>query len=104
MTAHECRMNAQAATLVMVEACELESLAQTVRLLAADVLSITGGLLARQENPPEVIESHECVRRAEGEMRAAVEILGEMRARLWNERAARVRREVENLNTGRERP
>ena len=41
---------------------------------------------------------------AEGEMRAAVEILGEMRARLWNERAARVRREVENLNTGRERP
>ena len=109
-TAHDYRdhyreHHSQAARL-MVEAQQLESECQSIRLLASDIESSAHGVLSSGRPCPELIEARECTRRACGELQAAREMLAERRAQLWEEKAVRARRMVaprktfEGLTTG----
>jgi hypothetical protein len=99
-TAHDYRAHHSQAARLMVEALQLESACQSVRLLASDVQAVATGVLAGASSSGDIVEALECVRRASGEMQAAREMLAERRARLWEEKAAHVRRMVETLTGG----
>ena len=99
-SAHDYRAHHSQAARLMVEAQQLESAAQSIRLMACDLEGIAHGALASGQPAPEIIEARECARRAQGELQAALEMLSERRASMWQAKAVRLRREIDSLTTG----
>ncbi len=97
-TAHELREKTVTnAGDVASEAYNLESMALSIRLMAADVASAANGALARNLTGPALREAHEALARAYDEMRGARDLVNGARRTVYEERDKELRRAIENL-------